>query len=335
MKNSNTNLIVIAEIGINHNGSLKLAKKLVDIAKKAGADYIKIQNYIPELIVSKNTRKANYQKKNDKSNDMLSMLRKYFFNFKKTNKLINYCKKKKIKFLSSPFDDKSFEFLKKNKLNLIKIASGEITNYPLLKLVANYNKKIILSTGMADMKEIKNTIKFLCNNGQSKKKISVLHCTSQYPTKPKDVNLNAMITLKNKLKLKTGLSDHTKGFEAGICAVFLGAEIIEKHITLDKKLEGPDHSTSLEPEEFKTFVKSLRNCRQIGGSSIKKPTKEEKLLSNLVRKRIVAKIKIRKNEQFSLQNITVKRSNSGIKAEKFFQILKKKAKKNYYPDQPI
>ncbi len=329
------NLIIIAEIGINHNGSLKIAKKLVDVAKDSGANYVKIQNYIPELIVTRNTPKAKYQKNHDSNKTMYEMLKKNHFNFDKTSELIKYCKKKKINFLSSPFDDISFQFLKKKKLKLIKIASGEITNYPMLKLIANYNKKIIISTGMASMKEVKNSIQFLCKNGQSRNKIYVLHCTSQYPTKLKNVNLNAMITLKNELKLKTGLSDHTQGFEAGICAVFLGAEIIEKHITLNKKMKGPDHSTSMEPDEFRSFVSSLKNSTLIGGSAVKKPTKEEKILSNLVRKRIVAKKDILKNELFSLNNITVKRCYTGTRAEKFFNILNKKAKKNYKSDQPI
>jgi N,N'-diacetyllegionaminate synthase len=332
---NNKNLMIIAELGINHNGSLKIAKKLVDVAKASGANYVKIQNYIPDLIVTRNTPKAKYQRNHGNNKTMYEMLKKYYFNFDKTTELIKYCKKKKINFLSSPFDEVSFQFLKKKKINLIKVASGEITNYPLLKLIAKYNKKLILSTGMANMREVKNSINFLCKNGQSRNKIYVLHCTSQYPTKLKNVNLKAMITLKNELKLKTGLSDHTQGFEAGICAVFLGAEIIEKHITLNRKMKGPDHSTSMEPSEFRSFVRSLNNSTIIGGSAVKKPTKEEKILSNLVRKRIVAKQHILKNELFSVNNITVKRCNTGIKAEKFFNILNKKAKKNYKPDEPI
>ena len=263
-------LTIIAEIGINHNGSLKLAKKLVEKAKWAGADYIKIQNYIPDLIVTKNTPKAKYQKKDGKHNEkMFSLLKKYQFNFIKTNEIIKYCKKLKIKFLSSPFDKVSLDYLKKKKVGLIKIASGEITNYPLLKDIANYKKEVILSTGMSYLKEVKNSVKFLTNNGLSSKDITILHCTSQYPTKPQDVNLRAMLTLNKELNLDIGLSDHTLGYESAICAVYLGAKIIEKHLTLNKNMMGPDHKTSLEPLEFKEFVTSLRNTKFIAGSSKK------------------------------------------------------------------
>ena len=333
--NQTSKLIIIAEIGINHNGSLKLAKKLVKHAKTCGADYVKIQNYIPNMIVTKNTPKANYQKNNNLEEKMFSMLDEYHFSFKKTIELIKFCKKIKIKFLSSPFDELSFEFLKKNKLNLIKVPSGEITNYPLLKLIGKYNKKIILSTGMSYLSEIKKTLKFLIKNGLNKKNISLLHCTSQYPTKPKDVNLRAMLTLKKKFNLDIGLSDHTLGFESSICAVYLGAKVIEKHLTLNKRMKGPDHLTSLEPEEFKKFVISLRNTKFISGSPIKQPTQNEKKLSKLVSKKIVAKKFIKKGELFDPKNITVKRSNKGRDASNYFKTINKKAKKNYRIDEAI
>ncbi len=329
-------LIIIAEIGINHNGSLKLAKKLAKEAKNSGADYVKIQNYDPESIVTKSTPKASYQRNPNNYNEkMYTLLKKNHFSFLKTEKFIKYCKKIKIKFLSSPFDEKSFEFLKKNQLNLIKIPSGEITNFLLLKSIAKYKRKIILSTGMSNLVEVKNAVKFLSKHGLSKNKITILHCTSQYPTKPKDVNLNAMLTIKKKLNLDVGLSDHTQGFESSICAVYLGAKIIEKHLTLSKKMEGPDHLTSLEPDEFKKFVVSLRNTMSVAGSSQKKPSANEIKLSNLVRKRIVAKKYIYKNDIFSVQNITTKRSSKGTDASKFFNFINKKAKKNYKIDQPI
>lgn len=329
-------LIIIAEIGINHNGSLKLAKKLAKKAKISGADYVKIQNYVPNSIVTKSTPKANYQRNKNKNNEkMYSMLKKYHFSFFKTEKFMKYCKKIKIKFLSSPFDETSFSFLKSNKLNLIKIPSGEITNFLLLKAIAKYKKKIILSTGMSNLNEVKNAVKFMSKQGLNKNKITILHCTSQYPTKPKDVNLNAMLTLKKKLNLDVGLSDHTLGFESSICAVYLGAKIIEKHLTLSKKMKGPDHATSLEPGEFKKFVVSLRNTMFVAGSFKKKPSTNEIKLSNLVRKRIVAKKYIAKNDIFSIQNITTKRSKNGVDASKFFNLINKKAKKNYKTDQPI
>jgi N,N'-diacetyllegionaminate synthase len=329
-------LIIIAEIGINHNGSLKIAKKLVEHAKACGADYVKIQNYIPSMIVTKSNPKAKYQYDSSKNKEkMISMLAKYHFDFKKTIELMKFCKKIKIKFLSSPFDELSFNFLKKNRQKLIKIPSGEITNFPLLKLIAKYNNKIILSTGMSYLNEVKRTIKFMIKSGLNNKNISVLHCTSQYPTKPKDVNLSAMLTLKKKLNLDVGLSDHTLGFESSICAVYMGATIIEKHLTLSKKMKGPDHKTSLEPDEFRKFVTSLRNTKFISGSSKKQPTRNEKKLAKLVRKRIVAKKNIKKNEVFNINNITVKRSNKGIDASNYFRMINKKAKKNYKIDQAI
>lgn len=332
----NKNLKIIAEIGINHNGSLIIAKKLVDKAKLAGADFVKIQNYVPELIVTKKTPKAKYQTKNSNRNEnMYEMLKKYHFSFNKTGKLINYCKKKKIKFISSPFDEKSLDYLISKKINIIKVASGEITNYPLLKILAKNRIKLIISTGMSYLKEVNDTINFLKKNGLVKSKIFVLHCTSQYPTKPKNVNLNAMNEIKKKLKVRVGLSDHTTGFEASICAVSMGAQIIEKHITLDKNMIGPDHASSLEPSEFKIFVQALRNTKLIFGSNIKKPNRNEILLAKLVRKRIVAKKKIKKNDIFTQSNITVKRSNIGIDARKFFKILNIKSKKNYNIDEPI
>ncbi len=334
MKNKNK-LIIIAEIGINHNGSLKIAKKLVDKAKDSGADFIKIQNYLPGLIVTKNNPKAQYQKNNNQNENMQSMLKKYHFNFSKTSQLLKYCKKKNIKFLSSPFDEVSFNYLKKKRLSLIKIPSGEITNFPLLKVIAKYNKKIILSTGMSKLKEVKNALDFLRRNGLKKNNITILHCTSQYPTKPEDVNLKAMLTLKKEFKVNVGLSDHTLGFESSICAVYLGATVIEKHFTLNKNMEGPDHKSSLEPNEFKNFVQALRNTKFVAGSSKKKPSKEELKLAKLVRKRIVAKKNIFKGQILNVDNITTKRSNKGTDASKFFDFINKKAKKNYRIDQAI
>jgi N,N'-diacetyllegionaminate synthase len=329
-------LNIIAEIGINHNGSYSIAKKLVDEAQSAGADYVKFQNFIPEELVTTNLPRAKYQlSKIKKNTSMLEMLKKYNFDLKKTQKIIKYCKKKKIKFLSSPFDNVSLNFLIKKKIKLIKIASGEITNFLMLKLIANYNLKIIMSTGMSNIKEVSDAVKFLIKNGFKKNNIILLHCTSEYPAKPRNVNLNAMLSLKKKFRLPYGYSDHTNGYEASICAVCMGATVIEKHLTLDKKLEGPDHKASLTPKEFSQFVKILRNVKIIKGSFIKKPTSDEKKMIKSARKYIVAKKNIKKNDNFTYENITVKRSGKGISAKNFFKILNKKAKKSYYKDEVI
>ena len=328
--------IVIAEIGVNHNGSVSKAKKLIDIAKKASADFVKFQSYIPDEIVTKDLPKLNYQKNKNKKESMKQLLSKFYFNFNKLKILKNYSKKKKIKFLCSPFGEKSFFFIKKLSLKYIKIASGEITNFPLLKLIAKYNKVIFLSTGMSYLNEVSRALNFLIKNGQSKKKIYLLHCTTQYPTLPEDVNLNAMLTLKKKFKIAIGYSDHTTGCEAALCAVSLGAKVIEKHLTLDKKMEGPDHNASLEPEEFIKFVKKIRNIEEMRGSYAKIPTAKEKEILPFVRKSIVAKTQISKGELFSEKNITVKRSKGGVSAINFYKISnKKKAKRNFQIDDII
>jgi N,N'-diacetyllegionaminate synthase len=330
--------IVIAEIGVNHNGSIFKAKKLIDIAKKANADFVKFQSYIPDEIVTNDLPKLNYQKNKNKNKkeSMKQLLDKYYLNFNNLKILKNYSKKKKINFLCSPFGEKSFLFIKKLRLNYIKIASGEITNFPLLKLIAKYNKIIFLSTGMSYLNEVSRALNFLIKNGQSKKKIYLLHCTTQYPTLPEDTNLNAMITLKKKFKIAIGYSDHTTGCEASLCAVSLGAKVIEKHLTLDKKMEGPDHKASLEPEEFIKFVKKIRNIEKMRGSYVKTPTAKEKKILPFIRKSIVAKTQISKGELFSEKNITAKRSNGGVSAINFYKISnKKKAKKNFQIDDII
>ena len=326
--------IVIAEIGVNHNGSIFKAKKLIDIAKKANADFVKFQSYIPDEIVTNDLPKLNYQK--NKKESMKQLLDKYYLNFNKLKILKNYSKKKNINFLCSPFGEKSFFFIKKLRLKYIKIASGEITNFPLLKLIAGHNKIIFLSTGMSYLYEVNRALNFLIKNGQSKKKIYLLHCTTQYPTLPEDTNLNAMITLKKKFKIAIGYSDHTTGCEASLCAVSLGAKVIEKHLTLDKKMEGPDHKASLEPEEFIQFVKKIRNIEKMRGSYAKIPTVKEKKILPFIRKSIVAKTQILKGELFSEKNITAKRSNGGVSAINFYKISNKiKAKKNYQIDDII
>ena len=259
---------IIAEIGVNHNGKLKLAKKLIDEAKKAGADYIKFQSFNPEMMVTKNLDLAEYQKKQSGSNRrMLDMLNHYKLDYETQLNLSKYCKRKDIEFISSPFDINSLDFLvKKIKVKTIKIASGEITNYPLLKKIAGYKKKIILSSGMSNMHDILIALNILIKGGVPKKKITLLQCTSSYPTPINDLNLNILKSFKKRFNVKVGLSDHSTSIYAPMIAVALGGELIEKHITLNKKLPGPDHKSSLTPKEFKQMVEKINEVRKMLGS---------------------------------------------------------------------
>ncbi len=327
---------IIAEIGVNHNGSIKTAKKLIDIAKKCGADAVKFQTFLVDEIVTKYVKKANYQKLNEKkSSTQFEMLSKLEFSNKDFLSLRDYCKKKNIEFMSTPFDIQSAKFLETLSVKKIKIASGEITNLPLLKYLGSLNKNLILSTGMAKFSEVNAALMLLISSGTSKSKITILQCTTDYPASYSDVNLNAMISMKNKLKIKIGYSDHTLGIEVPIAAVALGAQVIEKHITIDKKMKGPDHKSSLEEFEFNQMVKSIRNIETSMGISSKKPSSSESKNLNVIRKFIVASSDIKKGEFFSKNNIGVKRSQGGISPMNFEKILGNKAKKNYKKDQII
>ena len=253
---------IIAEAGINHNGSLKLAFKLIDAAKNCGADYVKFQTAVPDEVVLPSANKATYQKKNIKDKEkQIDMIRKFHFSLDKFYEIKNYCKKKKIKFLSSPFDNTSLNFLIKMRVEMLKIPSGEITNFLLLQKASEYKKKILLSTGMATEKEIFNAISIL-GKKLKKKNIVLLQCNTAYPTPFSDANLAMINEYKKKFKLKVGYSDHTPGIEASLAAVALGSEYIEKHLTLDKKMKGPDHSSSLNPAEFKNMVLSIKNIEK-------------------------------------------------------------------------
>ena len=330
------NTIIIAEVGVNHNGSLKIAKKLIDIAKKSGADFVKFQTYITENIVRKSTRMAAYQKKNLKKKiTQFEMLKKFELSENSHKNLINYCRKKKISFLSSPFDLESLNLLFNLKIFNIKIASGEITNFLLLKSIAKKAKKIFLSTGMSNMKEISNAFNILTKNGAKKKNIIILHCHSDYPTKLKDVNLLAMLEIKKKFKVDVGYSDHTMGLETAIAAVSLGAKVIEKHLTLNRNMGGPDHLASMNPNSFMSFVKSVRNTEVLLGKNIKKATKAEIIIKKLVRKSLVAKKNIIKGEVFSEKNIISKRPENGISSIYLDKVIGKKSKKNFKIDQFI
>jgi len=328
------NLKIIAEVGVNHNGKLSLAKKLIEHAKFAGADFVKFQCYSTNELVTSKAKKAKYQKKFDKSETQKQMLKKYELSEKDLKYLKNYCNKIGIKFLVSVFDIKSLNLSKKMGLKLIKIPSGELNNFELLEQIVKGKNEIILSTGMASFTEIGKTIKYL--KQRLKRRLTVLHCISSYPTKPNQVQIKNMLEIKKKFNVNVGFSDHTDSYEASISATAFGASVIEKHLTLNKKMKGPDHSSSLDPAEFLNFVKLIRNTEKIIVSDkYKKITVDESKNSKLVRKSIVAKIKIKRGEKFSRKNITTKRPDNGISASKWFEVLNKVAKKDFNTNELI
>lgn len=327
-------VFIIAEAGVNHNGSIDIAKKLIDVASEAGVDAVKFQSFKAEKIVSKYTPKAEYQKKTTDSNEkQLEMIKKLELDYEKHKELMNYCKTKGVMFLSSPFDLESIDLLHKLGLEIFKIPSGEITNLPYLRKIGRLKKKVILSTGMATLGEIEAALDVLRENGSND--IVVLHCNTEYPTPMEDVNLRAMLTIKEAFKVEVGYSDHTLGIEVPIAAVALGAKVIEKHFTLDKNMEGPDHKASLEPNELKEMVKAIRNIEKALGNGIKKPSKSELKNKQLVRKSIVAKRFIKKGEVFTEENITVKRPGNGISPMRWDEIIGKVANKDYKEDELI
>lgn len=329
-------VFIIAEAGINHNGSIVLAKKLIDVASEAEADAVKFQTFKAKNLTTKNSEKANYQKKStEQSDSQFNMLKKLELSKEMHIELINYCKEKKIKFLSSPFDHDSINLLNELGLDIFKIPSGEITNLPYLRKIGKLNKKIFLSTGMSNMDEIRNASDILINSGTKKNNITILHANTEYPTPIGDVNLKAMITIGNNLDLKFGYSDHTLGIEIDIAAVAMGASCIEKHFTLDCNMEGPDHKASLEPDQLKKMVKSIRNIELAMGSGIKKPSESEKKNIKIVRKSIVAKTIIKKGEIFNENNITIKRPGSGISPMRWDDVLGTTATKDYTEDELI
>ncbi|TXE81324.1 N-acetylneuraminate synthase [Campylobacter peloridis] len=328
--------IIIAEAGVNHNGNLDIAKKLIEVASNANADYVKFQTFIAKDCISKNAKKAKYQIENTKNNEtQLQMIQKLELSKKDHEILINHCKKFNIKFLSTAFDMKSIKLLNDLNLDIFKIPSGEITNLPYLKAIAKLNKKIILSTGMSTLAEIENAINILVKNGTKRKNISLLHCTSEYPAPFEEVNLKVIQTLKDAFKLNVGYSDHTKGINIALGAVAMGATIIEKHFTLDKNMQGPDHLASLEPQELKAMIKGIKELELAFGDGIKKPSKSEKKNIKIVRKFLVANEDIKKGDKFNTNNLTTKRSGKGICAMNYDKYIGKIAKKNYKKDEII
>jgi N,N'-diacetyllegionaminate synthase len=329
-------VFIIAEAGVNHNGSIQIAKKLINVASDAGADAVKFQTFKAENLATIYAKKAKYQTKTtDLNESQFQMLKKFEINFEKHKKLISYCKKKSIMFLSSPFDIDSADLLNNLGLKIFKIPSGEITNLPYLRYVGKLNKKIILSTGMANIKEIRNALEILIQAGTKKNNITVLHANTEYPTPMGDVNLRAMLTIGKTFNVNYGYSDHTLGTEINIAAVALGATCIEKHFTLDINMKGPDHKASLEPHQLKAMIKAIRNIEIALGNKVKKISKSEAPNKNIVRKSIVAKMEIKKGDILNENNLTVKRPGNGINPMKWDKLIGTKSKKNYYKDELI
>jgi len=334
MKKNKT--IIIAEIGVNHNGNINIAKKLINVAKKSGADYVKFQTFKAENLVRVNTQATQYQSKNlRKKITQFNLLKKFELSESDHNKIIKYCNKKKISFISSPFDLESLNLLFHLKIFDIKIASGEINNYIFLKNLAKKAKKIFISSGMSTLNEVSQAIKILIKNGAKRKSITILHCHTDYPTQLIDVNLFAMKTMKKKFNINVGYSDHTIGNETAIAAVALGAKVIEKHITLNKNMRGPDHKASMEPKNFFNYVKLIRNTETLLGSYLKKPSRSELKNKKLVRKSIVAKKNIKKGEIFSEFNTICKRPEGGISPINWNNVMGKKSKRNFRTDDFI
>lgn len=327
--------LIIAEAGVNHNGDIKIAKKLIDVASEAGVDYVKFQTFKAENLVQRNAKKASYQIDNtDNAGSQFTMLKKLELSSSAHEELIEYCKLKNVKFLSTAFDFESMDFLK-NKLDFYKIPSGEITNLPYLEKVAKLGLSVVMSTGMANMQEVREAFEVLLKNGLMKEEITILHCNTEYPTPMEDVNLTAMLSIEKELGVKIGYSDHTLGIEVPIAAVAMGATVIEKHFTLDRNMEGPDHKASLEPGELTAMVTAIRNIELALGDGIKKPSKSEQKNILIARKSIVAIDDIKKGDIFTEQNISVKRPGNGISAMKWHDVLGAISGKNYIEDELI
>lgn len=327
-------VFIIAEAGVNHNGSIDLAKKLIDKASDAGADAIKFQSFKAEKLVTKSAKKAEYQEDTTgKEENQFEMIKRLELDYEKHEGLINYCNSKDIMFLSSPFDLESIDLLSTLGLEIFKIPSGEITNVPYLRKIGLLKKKVILSTGMSTLGDIEKALDILRISGTTD--ITVLHCNTEYPTPIDDVNLNAMNTIRNAFKVEVGYSDHTLGIEVPIAAVALGATVVEKHFTLDKNMEGPDHRASLEPNELREMVRCIRNIEKALGNGVKRLTESEAKNINIARKSIVAGRDIIKGEIFTEENLEIKRPGEGISPMRWDEIIGQKAKRDFKEDELI
>jgi len=329
-------VFIIAEAGVNHNGSIELAFKLIDAAVESGADAVKFQTFKAENLVSKNTQKAEYQKQTTNPlESQLDMLKKLELDVDVHKKLIKYCNAKGIMFLSSSFDHDSIDLLNELGLKIYKIPSGEITNLPYLRRIGSLAKQVILSTGMSTLKEVGDALAILVDSGTKKENITVLHANTMYPTPMEDVNLNAMLTIQKEFGVAVGYSDHTLGIEVDIAAVAMGASCLEKHFTLDKTMDGPDHKASLEPEELKAMVGAIRNIEKALGSSEKKPSPSESVNIKVVRKSIFANQNIKKGDLLTDKNIAVKRPGGGISPMQWDEVIGTISSKDYNADELI
>ena len=329
-------VFIIAEAGVNHNGSIKLAKQLIDAAVESGADAVKFQTFKTENLVSKTAEKAEYQKKTTGAlESQFDMIKSLELDIDAHKKLIDYCQGKGILFLSSPFDHDSIDLLNELGIEVFKIPSGEITNLPYLRRIGSLAKQVILSTGMSTLKEVGDALAILVDSGTKKENITVLHANTMYPTPMEDVNLNAMLTIQKEFGVAVGYSDHTLGIEVDIAAVAMGASCIEKHFTLDKTMDGPDHKASLEPEELKAMVGAIRNIEKALGSSEKKPSPSESVNIKVVRKSIFANQNIKKGDLLTDKNIAVKRPGGGISPMQWDEVIGTISSKDYNADELI
>lgn len=327
-------VVIIAEAGVNHNGSLELAKRLAEQARNAGADYVKFQTFKAEKLVTLDARKADYQIENTGHADsQFDMLKKLELTYDDFRELKQYCDKIGISFLSTPFDSDSMDFLGELGIDFFKIPSGEVTNLPYLERIAAAGLPVVLSTGMCTVEEIEAAVNILKN--KSCKDISILHCTTEYPAPVEECNLNVIETLKRRFNVRVGYSDHTEGILVPVVAVARGARIIEKHFTLDRNMEGPDHRASIEPQELKEMVEKIRLVEKILGSDEKKPTESEIRNIGVARKSIVAKCDIHEGDMFSVENIDVKRPGTGISPMQWYDVLGRRAKRNFKRDEMI
>ena len=333
---SKDKVLVIAEAGVNHNGSLVTAKQLVDVASEGGADIVKFQTFSADRLVTMSANKAEYQNQTtDSSESQYAMLKKLELSLEMHEDIIAYCKQSNIEFLSAGFDSQSIDMLVELGLEQFKVPSGEITNLPYLRHIGKLGKPLILSTGMANLGEIEDALEVLETSGTSRGEITVLHCNTEYPTPMEDVNLRAMLAIRDAFGVDVGYSDHTLGIEVSIAAVAMGATAIEKHFTLDRTLPGPDHKASLEPEELKAMVKAIRNIEKAMGDGIKRPSPSEEKNKAIVRKSLVAATAIRTGERLSSANVAVKRPGTGISPMCWDDILGRTATRNFALDELI
>ncbi len=333
---STNHVFIIAEAGVNHNGSFDKALDMIKVAKDVGADAVKFQTAVPELVMTKKAAKAKYQEQTTEANEtQLEMVKKIHLPLDAYEALKAECEKLKIEFMSTAFDEVSIQTLKKLKLKRVKIPSGEITNLPYLRHIALMCKPVFMSTGMATLEETRVAVDVLVKAGVKKDDLIILHCNTEYPTPMADVNLKAMLTMRDELGVAVGYSDHTLGIEIPVAAVALGAAVIEKHFTLDRSLPGPDHAASLEPHELKAMVAAIRNIEKAMGNGVKKPSPSEIKNIPIARKSIVAKKPIKKGDLFTEENLTVKRPGTGISPMEWDTFIGKHTDKEYQENDLI